>query len=96
MNCLTCGACCSIWSIDVTSEDNVPEQLYHTVKFFKNLNIVKQQMKLREDKSCFALEGKVGEKVNCTIYESRPKVCKKFEIGSKECLLAREKFNINN
>ena len=38
---------------------------------------------------CKALEGKVGERVICSIYENRPDVCRKFEPGPSVCDYAR-------
>lgn len=41
---------------------------------------------------CIALEGVVGERVACGIYENRPSVCSSFEPGSYECKKARRRW----
>lgn len=44
---------------------------------------------------CRALEGRVGKRVECSIYESRPGLCREFEAGSPECLQARRAVGIS-
>ena len=38
---------------------------------------------------CGALNGVIGEDVNCSIYELRPTVCRKFTSGTGACYMAR-------
>lgn len=45
---------------------------------------------------CSALVGKIGESVSCSIYEERPKMCKTFDRGSPECLIARSEAGLSN
>jgi Fe-S-cluster containining protein len=43
---------------------------------------------------CVALDGKVGKKVTCNIYEDRPDLCRQFTAGSPECHQARRALGI--
>lgn len=43
---------------------------------------------------CAALQGLVGERVACAIYERRPSPCRTFEAGSPECIFAREEAGL--
>lgn len=39
---------------------------------------------------CVCLEGTAGRHVECLSYKIRPDICRAFEPGSKDCLLARQ------
>ncbi len=43
---------------------------------------------------CAALYGKIGESIQCAVYEFRPSPCKEFEAGSAACLQARQRHHI--
>jgi Fe-S-cluster containining protein len=45
-----------------------------------------------ETLACVALGGSVGEKVECTIYETRPAMCHHFDAGSDRCHAIRRAF----
>lgn len=47
-----------------------------------------------ENNRCVALEGEVGTKVKCSVYNCRPQACRLFEPGSQLCLEARAKLGI--
>ena len=38
---------------------------------------------------CVALEGQVGASCHCAIYSERPDNCRRFEVGSRLCKIAR-------
>lgn len=86
--CLDCGACCdysSQWPRFSTESDAelalIPEALVAA-----NLSGMRC-----EGTRCAALAGKVGEAAHCTIYATRPHVCRACEIGDDECLIARDR-----
>jgi len=86
--CQSCGACCALYKVVVlTSEtDNqpggiVPEDL--TVPSGKNKRLMKGTETF--SKRCAALDGTVGAKVTCRVYEQRPSSCRNFP-GSWEIL----------
>lgn len=78
--CMDCGACCSHFKVYFSIKNN-PQY----IKIYDKVNIINENkvfMKGTENFNkgcCVALEGKVGEKVSCSIYENRPDVCRKFE-----------------
>jgi uncharacterized protein len=99
LDCTTCGACCAIDSTIITWAHKPIENSDENLNFLKINNYIDSyihgyfQMKTSKNcDRCIALEGTLGEKVSCNVYENRPSVCKNFEIGSKLCLDARSKF----
>lgn len=80
-DCQTCGGrCCAGWTIDVLPGlDEVPDRM---VKEDRLLGPVMRE----RNGACIALrDGR------CSIYESRPKVCRDFEAGGDAC---RDRRNI--
>jgi len=80
--CMNCGACCVAFRAsfywaegDDTMEGGVPVHL--TV----NVNAFRRAMRRTnsQDQRCIALYGTPGQRVQCTIYERRPSVCRNFE-----------------
>lgn len=43
---------------------------------------------------CNALIGEINQQVSCGVYDKRPEVCKIVEVGSIQCLKAREAHGI--
>ncbi len=100
LDCESCGACC------VNPDENRAEGYVHYVevrdtKLLTKKDLVKKLVvldpagvpHLRLDPSthrCLALEGKLGQRVRCTIYALRPKGCRMLEPGDARCLVARK------
>ena len=79
--CLSCGACCVFFRVsfywgetDDNKEGGVPVDLTMPVAPFRRA----MRQADGEGKPCIALNGTLGRKVNCTIYERRPSVCRDF------------------
>lgn len=74
-DCQTCGGrCCAGWAVDVLPGlDEVPDRMVKEDRLFGPV--------MRErNGACIALrDGR------CSIYESRPKVCRDFEAGGAAC-----------
>ena len=79
--CLTCGACCAhfrasfYWAeADDAAGGTVP------VNLTERMDMHRRAMKgtNQNNPRCIALEGEIGSCVRCTIYESRPSVCRDF------------------
>jgi Fe-S-cluster containining protein len=51
-------------------------------------------MRLDDRGTCVALRGKLGERVQCTIYADRPTGCRRVVAGSERCLLARRERGV--
>ena len=82
--CETCGACCAFFCVSFPSSETsdcagglVP------IDMTTQLNKDKCFMKgtLTKNPRCVALQGKVGYKVKCSIYENRPSTCRKFNVS---------------
>jgi Fe-S-cluster containining protein len=77
--CLTCGACCAAFRVsfywvesDETAVDSVPADM--TCQVAPLLCAMKGTD--QPHPRCIALQGDVGVRVWCTIYERRPSVCR--------------------
>ncbi len=79
--CEQCGACCAFFHVsfywDETSLENsgtVPSEFTEPVDQFRQCMKGTSQPRPR----CIALQGKIGEKVGCSIYTLRSSVCRDF------------------
>jgi Fe-S-cluster containining protein len=97
-DCHTCGACCqSLMCVGVRPSDNVDPELYWEVTTETEDGEIVVDRYLRrngETLACSALAGTIGEKVGCTIYETRPVMCHHFDAGSDRCHAIRRAFGI--
>jgi Fe-S-cluster containining protein len=79
--CITCGACCAYFraSFHWTETDEyilgtVPIEL--TEELNEHLRVMKGTN--QKNPRCIALEGQIGESVQCNIYPKRSNVCQEF------------------
>jgi uncharacterized protein len=77
--CMTCGACCAFYrasfywaEADDVTPGGVPAHLTRKLNHFRRVMIGMEGSAPR----CAALEGTVGERVRCAVYESRPSPCR--------------------
>lgn len=103
-DCVRCGACCA--NID----QNRAEGFIEYVEVFKNDGLMRRadllsryavrnergqvHLRLKDDHTCVALEGRLGQSVHCAIYNARPSVCRRVTAGSDECIAARRERGI--
>lgn len=94
-NCITCGACCASYRVsfywaEAAMPGGVPEA------FTEKINHHRIAMRGTNQKSpyCIALQGNIGEYVNCTIYGIRPSPCREFDAGSDRCYEARTRHGV--
>jgi len=94
--CDGCGACCKTWRILVSAEDAAREP-----------RITIEGRSLREDattpywryqlfplpfhETCCFLDGAN----RCTVYDTRPRVCREFAAGSERCQEARREQGLS-
>jgi Fe-S-cluster containining protein len=78
--CLSCGACCIgyrasfYWAeCDDAAPGGVPARMTDRVTLFQ------RAMRRTRSGRCVALRGSPGRRVRCSIYESRPSVCRQYE-----------------
>lgn len=97
-DCLTCGACCaSLLCVGVRPSDNVDPDLYWdiTTEGTSGEIVVDRYLRRNGDTlACACLDGVVGERVACSIYETRPVMCHHFDAGSDRCHAIRRAFGI--
>lgn len=81
--CLTCGACCAYFRIsfywseaDVNCGGSIPEDLTEDVTGFISCMRGTNQVHPR----CVALEGEIGKRVFCSIYNRRSNPCRDFGV----------------
>ncbi|MCG6909007.1 MAG: YkgJ family cysteine cluster protein [Deltaproteobacteria bacterium] len=85
--CMRCGACCAAFIVRFPAvemmHDNggwVPEAFATSI----DGSICAMKGTELKHKRCTALEGQIGHRVTCTIYVSRPTVCRSFEASWQE------------
>ena len=95
-DCMTCGACCAAFVVVDAENADIPEDKVWIVQSLRNGSEPGGRfIRRREgDLACAGLEGRVGDRVNCTIYDARPKMCREFEAGSDRCHAVRRAFGI--
>lgn len=87
--CMSCGACCNYFKVQlhryecVSEELLVPEEL--TVPVLDSDKLVMKGTN-KKDPRCIALKGIVGELVSCTIYHHRPLCCRDFKASYEDGL----------
>jgi Fe-S-cluster containining protein len=47
-------------------------------------------------KRCAALVGSIGTRAVCSVYASRPLVCREFQQGSEDCIMVRRSFRLDS
>ena len=97
-DCATCGGCCAAFgNVDTAPMNNISsEDSWEIVSNGKNADyIVDRFIKRKEaDFSCTALDGTIGKKVSCHIYDDRPLTCRNFDAGSDRCHAVRRAYGI--
>jgi uncharacterized protein len=97
LDCRTCGACCygdEMW-IHVMAVDDErlgADGLHHlTVLTQHGRGYVARSMKMVGGR-CIAFGERLGDGgCGCSIYEARPDICREFQVGSPDCLAARQR-----
>jgi Fe-S-cluster containining protein len=96
-DCMTCGACCATMvCVGVRPAERVdPEHYWDVTKETEMGEIVVDRYVRRDGETlvCSALD--VNEaRVACSIYESRPQMCREFEAGSDRCHALRRAVGV--
>jgi Fe-S-cluster containining protein len=92
-DCLRCGACCT------NPEENRREGFRDWVEVDRRDVLLRRRAAARlvvynqdgqphlrlDGDRCAALRGRLGVQVSCSIYEIRPRPCRRVEPGSERC-----------
>lgn len=97
-DCLSCGACCaSLLCVGIRPGEE-PAREDHWDIFAEDgegeLVVDRYVKRNPETLACIALEGELGSRVGCRIYESRPTMCRDFEAGSDRCHAIRRAYGL--
>ena len=100
LDCERCGACCCNSEPNRAHRFRDYVEVLETDRLWKRQDQLlslavlnpagETHLKLAgREQRCVALEGRVGDKVGCTIYALRPEPCQSLMPGSVECLERR-------
>jgi uncharacterized protein len=101
-DCLRCGACCT------NPDDNRREGVREWVEVEEGDEILRRRAAARlvvyngdgiphlrlDGDRCAALRGRLGRQVSCSIYQIRPRACRRVEPGDDQCRQYRRERNI--
>lgn len=104
-DCRSCGACCvsagsgtdvlDYGYADLTDEDvaqmsrHVRGQLHEILVGGETRYATKAKQLPSGAYACQYLRGTPGQRCSCSIYDTRPKICRTFRVGGTTCKLAR-------
>lgn len=94
-SCLGCKGCCTNMGNNIFDDEDIifpielTEIVYLRPDLYPPLGKPYRVMKHKPNGECIALDSDTGY---CTIYDYRPRTCKDFERGSKECLDALDRL----
>lgn len=105
-DCQACGACCC--NTDENRAEKYVDYVEITERaplrkhpaLLRRLTVLnakgERHMRLRgAEQRCAALQGRLGERVSCSIYELRPAACRRVKPGSRECRRDRRERGID-
>jgi Fe-S-cluster containining protein len=82
-DCRHCDAVCCRLTVIVDAEDGIAEHLTELTD--EGLTVMARD----EDGWCVAID---GARMNCSIYDARPEVCRRFHMGGPYCEAIREDY----
>ena len=84
VHCDSCDSVCCRLTVVVMPEDRIPP---HLLEIQQGLTVMARD----EEGWCVALD---SAQMCCSIYESRPEVCKRFAMGGPYCCAVREDYSM--
>lgn len=94
-DCADCGACCRCYpifasSLDAEREPLVKANCVRVDDFLGKGEVAYRMYPLANTDGCAFLQ----PNQLCSVYETRPEVCRRFEAGSDQCIRARERVGV--
>jgi len=92
LDCLDCGACCrsAFDSVEVGAREPVIKRHPSLIVFRESFTEL-----ARAGDRCAALDGAPAGPYHCRIYDDRPRTCRDFTLGSKNCVTARRRVGLS-
>lgn len=106
LDCQRCGACCCNSAenraegfrdyVEITRRDALFRDAEARARWaVDNADGVPHLRLVGGDQRCAALEGRLGVRVKCAIYDLRPAGCRRVNAGTAECFAARQSRGID-
>lgn len=100
VDCQACGACCVAFVVDV--DEHELDRMPHPRRNLLTSRDSQGRLIMRLTKKlpvigggrCAAFKGQAGDECSCTIYESRPQVCRDFTPERDACNRARRRAGL--
>lgn len=94
-DCTDCGACCRCYPIfaseaDAEREPLLKERCVRVDDFLGKGEVAFRMYPLANTEGCAFLKSNQL----CSIYDSRPDVCRRFKAGSEQCRRARDRAGV--
>lgn len=97
-DCQRCGACCAVFRVSFywAEADDAPGGTV-PVEMTEPVGPLHRCMRgtARAPVRCTALQGRVGEYVECGIYAQRSSTCREVQPGDAQCLKARRAHGLS-
>lgn len=92
VDCQQCGACCAAFRVSFywAEAERLPAAMVEQLTPVYGCMAGTNQSALR----CVALDGAVGERVHCTVYDNRPSPCHEVQPNDERCLAARRRHGL--
>jgi Fe-S-cluster containining protein len=105
LDCRACGACCAnpdenraegvVDWVEVGSDEALLRDDRLARRFVVTNAAGERHLRLDPGGRCLALRGRIGRRVECTIYAIRPDGCRRVEPGSERCLQYRRERGVD-
>jgi uncharacterized protein len=98
LDCQRCGACCcngaenrregvEEW-VEVAADEQIATR-QRSAKLLVANSAGVLHLRLVDGGRCIALRGSIGRRVSCSVYDVRPRPCRRVQPGDASCLRAR-------
>jgi hypothetical protein len=104
-DCQACGACCGPSTDYPTYVDVDENDLARLTPHWRKAHVFEDDDRTQGSIAtkydpkgnvvCVALRGTIRGRVSCGIYGRRPRLCRIFVVGSKDCLAARQEHGLD-
>jgi Fe-S-cluster containining protein len=105
LDCRSCGACCRnplenqregvhAW-VEVADDEPLRRRARAAALLQRDADGRVHLKLVAPDDRCIALRGRIGANVRCSIYDVRPRGCRRVEAGDRRCLQYRAEAELS-